>query len=315
MMKRGRGRILYGTIGEERDGFPGVYDFTSTDGIVKTQVICLTPDASRDGFGEFTKPHPGTPCIVIESDDGGQGFAVGFHAMPKFDDENEDTPQFEVPAENFTAGDKVLRTKGGARLIMKRGGLASLEGGPGAVVQLNPTNNLVTINGSNNAVSMDGYKAVRGRRNVGTTEVATRHEEKFDSAVGPSFDRVRETRGKVGSGDARREVTVESVTVAGGRESALASFRETVNADGSWESKGPSYAWGGGDEAMVLGNQLVDAIGQLIDIIKTLQHTTAVGPTSPPLPPFIAQLDQLKLQLSDMILSTFMKLSKNPEAP
>lgn len=310
-----KGRILYGVLGEECPDCPGVFEFISTDGIVKTQVICLTPDASQDGFGSFNKPQPGTPTVVIESDDGGQGFAIGHHSLPKFDEDTEEVPSFETPAENFTAGDRVTKTKGGARSILKRGGLASMEGGPGAKVELNPTNNLVTISGSNEIASMDGYKATRGRRNVGTTEVACRHEEKWDSAVGVSFDRVRETRGTTDADGVRRELAVEAVTVTGKRETAVCSFCEQLSSDGAWSSKGPSYNWGNADQAMVLGNALVDVLGQFIDIVSQIQHGTAVGPTTPPLPQYIQQLTELKAQLSDTILSTFMSLSKDPAIP
>lgn len=312
--KTKRGRILYGVLGEERDGLPGLYEVTSTCGRYVTQAICLSSEATRDGFGDYSKPEPGTMCVCLLTDDGNQAVIVGFHALPFFDEEKSDAPTFRTAEEVQTPGDRVMKTRGGSRIQMKLGGLTCIEGGPGAAVQMSPVNDFVTIRSGNCAMSADGYKAFRGRSDLKSTSPSTRHEEKWDSAVGVSFDRIEETKGAVGD-DVRCERSLKSVTIAANRETTATSYVDRVRSDGRWESKGPEYKWGDGSQAMVLGNALVDALGTLIDIISKIQHGTAVGPTTPPLPQYIQELVDLKLQLSDTILSTFMSLSKDPAIP
>lgn len=309
------GRILFGVVGEENPRHPGVYRFSSTDGIVVNDAHILSPDADIKGGGEFSRPRPGSTCVAVMTSDGAQCFIIGFARAPTFDEEGEDPPSVGSPADSDISGDKVYRTSGGASLILKRGGALILEGGPGNTILINPLNNQMSTRSTNFRQSADGYLSRHGRVEPGSTSPATISEQICLHQVGPSYDRVRVRTGTI-EGDARRELEVAAVSVVAGQEVATVKTRETHYADGSWVGEGPKYQWGdGADEPAVLGKQLVDVMGQLIDIVKGLQVNTAWGPSGPVLPNIVANLESLKSQLSDKILSTFAYFSKNPSTP
>ena len=306
-------RILIGILGEEKAGRPGVYAFSSTDGQTLPDVHILSQDASLDGAGEDTRPRSGSPCVVAISHDGGQGFVIGFIRIPTFDEEGDEDPFVGNPDENKVAGDKVFKTSGGASFILKRGGAVIVEGGSGVGVILNPLNRQMSLRSSNYRIVADGYKAVRGRRDPGSTASETFHVEEFTSNVGADFDRFTvEHSGPTKTH--RRQLSLASVKDISSQETATIKTRETYYSDGSWVGEGPKYQWGGksASEPAVLGNALVTAMNRLMDIIKELKVNTAWGPSTPPLPPTLIAIDQLKSELSGNILSNFLLLSKDP---
>lgn len=311
-----RGEIHYGRIGEENPKHPGTYRFSSSTGLVVNDAHILSSDADVDGNGENTKPRAGSMGIAIMTTDGAQCFIIGFHHPPKFDDNSDDPPQVGNDGDNNSAGDKVTKTSGGATVALKRGGAVLIEGGPGTGIIMNPLNATMTLRASNFSHVIDGYQASRGRTEPGKTNPSTTHREDFLHQVGATFDRFRIRHGDLPS-DARRQLELASVTVVGSDERAIAKTRETYYSDGSWVGEGPKYQWGGkgADQAGVLGNELVDAISSLIDIISQLKVSTIWGPSTPPLPDTITKLNQLKQELSDKILSTFVFLAKNPAKP
>jgi hypothetical protein len=143
--------------------------------------------------------------------DGAQCFIVGFARVPSFDEDKDEPPEVGNPDDNNSAGDKVYKTSGGAKLILKRGGAVMIEGGAGTGVILNPLNNTMTLRATNFAQIADGYQARRGRKEIGKTAPATLHEEKFLHQVGPVYDRIVVRHGS-GDGEDRRQITIESVT-------------------------------------------------------------------------------------------------------
>ncbi len=307
------GQIHFGRLGEENPKHPGVYRFSSSTGLVVNDAHILSADTDIDGNGENTKPRAGSMCVAVMTTDGAQCFVIGFHNPPKFDDNSDTPPDVGNPDDNNSSGDKVYKTAGGASLILKRGGAIVIEGGPGTGVILNPLNNSMTLRTANFGQIADGYKAARGRKEVGKTNPSTVHSEEFLHQVGPKFDRLRISHGDLPDG-ARRQLELASVTAVSSSETAIIKTRETYADDGSWVGEGPKYQWGGADanENAVLGKQLVEAIGTLIDIVKDLKVNTAWGPSTPPLPDTQAKLSQLKSELADKILSTFLFLSKKP---
>jgi len=313
------GKILFGTIGEETPTKTtppkgsGVYEFTSSCGIVVYDAHILSADADTKGGGDHARPRPGSTCIAVMTTNGAQCFIIGFLRSPIFDDNSDDPPTVGAPADSSTTGDKVYKTAGGATLLLKRGGAVILEGGAGASVLLNPINNQMSLRASNLRQNADGYLARRGRVAPGSTDTPTTHEETFLHQVGPTYDRFRLRHGTL-PGDARRQLELSAVRVAGGRETATVQTRETYHADGHWVGEGPKYQWGGADanEPAVLGHALVEAISKLIDIVAQLKVGTAWGPSTPPLPPTTVDLAQLKAELSDKILSTFAFFAKKP---
>src|SRR5690606_5133595 len=248
---------MYGRLGEENPKHPGTYRFTSSDGFAVPDAHILTPDADQFGNGQNSKPTPGAYAVAVMTHDGAQCFVIGFHHPPRFDDDQDDPPDVGNAEENNSSGDKVWRTAGGASFILKRGGAAILEGGPGTGIILNPLNNTMTLRASNYSHIADGYRATRGRQEVGQTKPETRHQEDFLHQVGPTFDRVRIQHGNLDSG-ARRQLELASVTVIASNENATIRTRETYYSDGSWVGEGPKYQWGGTDanENAVLGKQL-----------------------------------------------------------
>lgn len=316
------GKILVGTLGEEKSdesGNPtGVYRFNSSDDFAPTDVLILSQDAALDGTGEETYHRSGSPCVVVFDDDGGQGFVIGFLRIPQFDeDADAEAGAFTPSADNKVQGDKVYSTAGGATLILKRGGAVLIEGGKGTGIILNPLNNQMSFRCSNQKVVVDGYSATRGRTSPGGTQAETTHVEQFKNLVGPVFDRVTISHGELGGDAVGRilsEYRLESVSTVGADEQVEVLTREFYNGAGHWVGEGPNYQWGGidADEPIVLGNQIVDAISELIDTIKQLKVNTAWGPSTPPLPPTLISLDSLKNKLAEQILSTYMFTTKDP---
>lgn len=306
-------RILFGRIGDENPNHPGVYRFSSSEGFVVNDAHILSPDADTEGGGEATKPRAGSYCVAAMTSDGAQCFIIGFARMATFDEDRDDAPQVGNPEDNNSAGDKVYQTSGGARLILKRGGAVMIEGGAGTGVILNPLNNAMTLRATNFSQIADGYQARRGRKEIGKTKPETIHQETFLHQVGPTYDRIVVQHGELG-GDARRQITIEAVTTVRSSETATLRTRETYKSDGSWIGEGPKYQFGGpnANQQGVLGNELVTAISKLIDIIAALKVNTAWGPSTPPLPNTQTDLAQLKAELEDKILSTFLFLAKNP---
>lgn len=307
--------ILFGVLGEENSTRPGVYRFTSSTGLSVPDAHILSPDTDIAGNGESSKPNPGTPCVALMTSDGAQCFICGFQRPPVFDEDGDGDPSVGNPDDNNSSGDKVYRTAGGASFILKRGGAVVIEGGPGTGIIMNPVNNQMSLRSSNFRHIVDGYQALRGRKEPGGTQPETFHEESYLNQVGPSFDRERLTHGSV-EGSARRQFSLASVTVVASQETVTLKTRETYFADGSWVGEGPKYQYGGSDasEPFVMGNALVECMSKLMDIIKALKVNTAWGPSTPPIPPTPIDLDKLKSELGDKILSNYMFLTKEPSS-
>ena len=245
--------------------------------------------------------------------DGAQCFIIGFHRAPRFNEDNDDPPVVGNVDDNTISGDKVFQTSGGAKIMLKRGGSVVVEAGPGAGIIMNPLNNRMSMRSTNLQIIADGFRSQHGRSEPGSTEPRTIHLQEFLDQVGPAFDRWRTTAGSV-SDKIRRRHELASVTVAGSKEVGVIKTRETYYEDGSWVGEGPKYQWGGesADEPIALGNELVDALTTLMDIIKNLKVATAWGPSGPPLPPTPIELEKLKAELPKKILSTFLFASKKP---
>lgn len=307
------GQILFGVVGEENPTRPGIYRFSSTDGIVVNDAHILSPDYDTKGTGEHTKPRPGSTCVAVMTTNGAQCFIIGFSRSPTVDDQSDDPPVVGVPDDSDTSGDKVYKTANGASFVLKRGGAVIIEGGPGTGVILNPLNNQMSLRSTNFRQNADGYLSKRGRVTPGSTEPATSHEEAFLHQVGPTYDRMRTLHGTFDS-NARKRFELAAVKIVSSKEIVSIKTRETYFADGSWIGEGPKYQWGGdsADEPAVLGKQLVEVFNTLIGIIENLKVSTAWGPSGPPLPPTPIDLENLKSQLSDKILSTFAFFSKKP---
>ena len=306
------GIILFGILGEENQNRPGTYRFSSTNGISINDALILVPDADSSGSGEYTKPRPGSLCVCLMTMDGSQAFIHGFLDPPKWDDEGEsDTPVVGHQDDISSAGDKVYQTVGGAKLMLRRGGLVVVEGGAGTSLLLSPVNNQLTVRSTNFSHIASGYLARRGRKELGKTDPATQHEEEFQHQVGASYDRVKIRHGSL-ENDARRELTVSEVVVAGGQATTVTRTRETYYNDGKWFGEGPEYKWGGAgaDEPVVLGAALVSTIKTLTALIRGITVPTAWGPSGPPLnsAQFTIQVDN---QL-DSILSDYMFTTKTP---
>ena len=253
-------------------------------------------------------------CICIMPRNGSQAFVHGFLDPVKWDEDGEsDEPEVTPQGDLASAGDWVRHTSGGAKVMLRRGGLTIVEGGPGTSVLLSPVNNQMTLRSSNFSHIVNGYMARRGRKEPSKTDPETRHEEEYWNKVGGSYDRVKLRHGDLEK-SARRELTITEVVVAGGQATAVTRTREAYYNDGSWIGEGPKYQWGGSgaNEPMVLGNQLVEAFNTLINIIKSLKVNTAWGPSTPPIPPTPIDLEALKREFSGKILSTFLFLSKDP---
>ena len=302
---------MYGTVGEECSDCPGVYHFSSSCGLTPRAHI-LSPDVDTKGKGKVTKPKPGSTAVALMSSNGAECFIVGFHRVPQFDEDVDEKPSVGNADDNHSPGDKVEETEGGARMLLRSGGAVLIEGGAGVNISLNPVNNRMSLRSTNLGLISDGYRSFRGRQNIGETKPETFHEEEFLHQVGPTFDRFRVQHGNLGDG-IRRELSLASVTVVGGQETATIVTRETYDIDGSWVGEGKEYYWGSKskDEPAVLGNQLVESLGKLIDLLLKAKVNTAWGPSTPMIPPESIELGKLKNELSGKILSTFLFLSKD----
>jgi hypothetical protein len=319
-MRLPRNKVLIGSIGEEHPNTPGVYNFVSTDGF-SPEVEILSPDADNEGGGQFSKPAPGSMCIVVTTNDGANAYVVGFARVAKYEEDSDEAAKTSDPEseENIVAGDKVWRvgdvSKPRAQIVLKSGGALLLESGAAVGISLNSLNNTMSLRSMNMTQLADGYRGSFGRKEIGKTDPETVAEENFYDKVGPSSVRVKLRYGDL-DGDAKRELTVSEIKVGGGATTGTIKSRETHYADGSWIGEGSKYQWGSGaDEPMVLGNALVESIEKLIDIVTNLTVNTAWGPSTPPLPPTSTNLASLKQELSGKILSTFLFLSKEPTDP
>lgn len=308
-----RGQIMFGRLGEENPRQPGTFSFTSSTGLSVKDAHILTPDADLAGNGQASKPAAGSLCVAVMDSDGAGCFVIGFQTPIKFDEDKDDPPTVGVPEDNGTSGDKVFRTSGGATMILKRGGSVIIEGGGGTGAILNPVNNTLTLRSQNYTNIADGCRETRGRTEIGKTKPSTTHRSEYLHQVGPKFDRVRVSYGDLDDA-ARVQLEIADVTVAASNELAILKTRETYKNDGAWIGEGPKYQWGGAgaDEPNVLGNQLVEVLNTLFDIIKDLKVNTAWGPSTPPLPDTLAKIEQLRGELTGKILSTFLFSSKRP---
>lgn len=299
-------QIMYGTIGDENPNRPGLYRFSSSLGHVIENAQVLSPDYDVGGFGQLSKPQPGSPCIGVLSEDGGECFVVGFQRPHGFSEEDEEgVPTVGTVEENQSPGDKVFKTSGGGSIIIKRGGAVVIEGGVGTSIIMNPINNHVTIRSSNLAQIADGYRSSHGRLSPGDINPRTLHQETLHDRSDASGVSVAVKSGHV------RDKVKRSIEVFDGKTKVL---REEYESDGTWVGEGRKYHFGGrdADEPAVLGQQLVEVIESLIDAIASLKVNTAWGPSTTPLPDTQVKLTQIKNELSDKILSTFLFLSKDP---
>jgi hypothetical protein len=304
---------MYGTVGEECSDCPGVYNFSSSCGRTPKAQI-LSPDVDTLGRGKVTKPRPGSTAVAIMSSNGSECFIVGFHRVAQFDEDKDEKPSVGNAEDNHSPGDKVEETKGGARMLLRDGGAVLIEGGPGTNISLNPVNNRMTLRSTNLGMVADGYRTSRGRHpETPKTSPETIHEEEFLHQVGPSFDRFRVRHGDLGD-NKRRELSLASVTVVAGQETATIVTKETYHSDGSWVGEGKFYRWGGAgaDEPIVLGNVLVDTMNAMLDLISKLTVNTAWGPSTPPLPGTQKAIADIKVDLAaGNILSNFLFSTKD----
>lgn len=305
--------IAYGVLGEENGKRPGTYFFRSTTGIFVRDARILNSSSDNSGSGDFSKPVPGSTCVALFTSDGADCFIVGFSKPPAFNEDGDAEPAIDNPGDNTSSGDRVIKTSGGASFIMKRGGAVIIEGGPGTGVILNPVNNKMSLRSANFYQTANGFSAVRGRKEEGSTEPATLHSENYQNSLASPFERETVRHGEM-DGGARKQFTLSEVTVVAGKEIVTPLTRETYYSDGSWVGEGPKYQWGGpdADEPIVLGNALVEAFNELIDIVKSLKVNTAWGPSTPPIPPTPIDLESLKSKLAGKILSTYLFSTKDP---
>ena len=297
---------------------PGLYHFDGigmNGAIAVDDVQLLHPDADLEGTGIQSSPSNPSACVVVGGP-GGAFFAIGFTRAPSFDDESDTPPELGHTEANAVAGDKSFTTTGGASLLLKAGGGTVLESGGSASLLLNKLNGQYSLVSSNMAETADGYVAGFGRVTPGATDPETRAVVEYRDQTGPSYMRVRIKHGTM-DGNAKREITVSSMTETPASKTGVIKLRETYYDDGSWIGEGSKYQWGGSsaDEPAVLGNKLVDAFKSLFSALKQLTVNTAWGPSGPPLPSFTTQLDQIQHELSSKILSTYLFLTKDPASP
>ena len=314
MWKTQGGTIHLGCILDEHPDHPNVYKVCTTDGRYFPHAYPLSSDLDKNGFGEVTKPRIGSMCVICTTTDGAQPFILGFHGPARFDDESDVAPTADAAAANQTAGDKSYTTEGGGRLMMKRGGLVSFEGGPGASLMLNPVNNRATLRSANMGLAADGYRSSRGRKNVEGDSAETLEQSDYANQVGVSFDRVRLEHGQV-DGSVRRRLTVASVVIVNGQEQEQVVTRETYDSSGTWVGEGPRYQWSAdADEPAVLGNLLLDALTKIVQAVITLQVSTPFGVSTPPVSADVIRLGTEllpKLQAREMV-SDFLFFAKSP---
>ena len=322
-------KVYVGVLGEENSKRPGLYRFQGygsapNDCIAIDDAMLLTPDGDIDGNGLHSKPAAGSPCLAITAA-GGSAWILGFFRPPVVDSESDKPPTLGDAGDasgplNYVAGDKLMRTSGGAQILWKRGGSLIAQGGDGVQIQwLKDTNTLSQLAQNMNAMA-DGYKAVRGRVKVGKTDPETVSIEEFCDKTGSAATRVRVSQGHV-TADVRRQLTISSITIAGGTTTGTINVRETYYDSGNWVAEGPKYQWGGtgADENAVLGKTLKAMLKDLIGIIKGLQVNTAWGPSAPPIQSTIVALNKLAADYLDTnggkILSDYIFLTKKAAAP
>lgn len=307
-------RILTGTIVEENPTRPGTYHFKSSLGHEVHDAHLISSDADNKGGGDLYRPRPGTRCAALFSEDGGQCLIVGQIRAPFFDEDKDDQPKVGNAAENLASGDKVYKTAGGASLTLKAAGTVIVRGSKSSgYIRMLPADQTTTIRAANLTQHHDGYRGYRGRVDREGTDPATYARDDYKHESGGSHDRVRIDHGSIG-GTARRQLTIGSVTVVGGQTSTVIKTRETHYSDGSWLGEGPKYYWGSKseEEPAVLGTQLVESLQKLIGYLQQLQVNTAWGPSTPPLPVHVENLQSVSDELSGKILSTYLFFSKEP---
>lgn len=317
-----RGRIFLGLVKGKNQVLPGAYVVDTTDGFEFNDAVpILNHWDNASNAGDYVHYKIGSTVIVVTTNDGCMPMIIGCVRLPRFVEESDESmPVLDHDQEAPDEGDRVIQTAGGARLILRDGGMAILEGGAGATSITMDTalpNSLTKITARSpswNQVN-DGYQVYRGRPLGDANKEQTSSREDFFDKVGPSSVRVSIRHGNVTS-TVRRELTVSSVTQTKLGTTGTIKLRERYYADGSWVGEGAKYQWGdGADEPFVLGKQLVSVMEQLIDKIKTLQVNTAWGPSGPPLPNIVADLETLKASLSGKILSTYLFGSKTSKPP
>ena len=311
-----RNKVLIGILGEENEGAPGTFAFTSTDGFSVVDANLLITNADVDDNVSFEKPRPGTPCVALTSDNGAHVIIIGYTRQPVFDEGGDETPLVGDPPNVDTSGDKIFSTAGGAFLALKRGGAVQLEGGSGGSIIINPANRTMSYRTGNKHDTSDGYQSSRGRKAVPSTEPETLHQDSFHDTVESRSIRVRVRHGDI-DGGVRRELEVASLNRTKVGTTGQNLFRERHNKDGSWETEGPEYKWGGStaNENAVLGKKLVGVLDTFIDIVQRMQVGTAMGPSTPALLQFQKEFTDLRQTLSDEILSEYIFISKTPSDP
>jgi hypothetical protein len=322
-----RDKVLVGVLGAESSTRPGTYGFVGygsgpNECYQVADAILLTPDGSLSGSGAHFKPAEGSLCVALAGP-GGSVWIVGFHLPPRFDQTGQAAPVIGDAADeagplNAVAGDKVLRSDGDAALLLKRGGSALVQGGPGATTTWLKQSNTVSTRAQNINEHADGARRVRGRIKVGKTDPETLAVDQFTDQVGPSATRVQLRHGHL-DGSARRELTLSQVSYAGGAVTGTVKLRETYNDDGSWVGEGPKYQFGGkdADENALLGNVVTSLLKDLIDIVKNLKVNTAWGPSATPVADTLAKLTKLQADYLDngKIKSDYIFLSKRAPNP
>jgi hypothetical protein len=320
-------KVLVGVLGPENPTRPGLYGFRGygsgpNECYEVNDAIVLTPDGALSGSGTHFKPLEGSTCVALVGP-GGSVWIVGFHLPPQFDEAGGQMPTIGDASDSYgplnnAAGDKLFRSEGDAALMLKRGGSAIVQGGPGATTAWLKDTNTVSTRAQNLNEQADGARRARGRVQVGKTAPETMAVDDFVDQVGPSATRVRLRHGHL-DGNGRRELTVSKVNYAGGSVSGQIQLREIYNDDGSWVGEGQKYQFGGtgADQKALLGNAVVDLLKNLIDVLKNLKVNTAWGPSAVPVADTIAKLTQLQSDYLDSgkVLSDYVFLSKQPATP
>lgn len=320
-------KVLVGVLGAENPTRPGLYGFKGfgsqpSECYEVNDAIVLTPDGALSGSGAHCKPIEGAPCVALVGP-GGSVWIAGFHLPPKFDQEGESAPSVGDAEDsagplNHVAGDKVLRSDGDAALLLKRGGSAMVQGGPGVTTAWLKETNTVSTRAQNLNEQADGCRRARGRIKVGKTDPETLAVDEYVDQVGSKATRVSVRHGHLDA-DGRRELTIAKITYAGGAVTGPIKLKETYYDDGSWVGQGQKYQFGGknADQKALLGGVVGDLLKDLIDILKNLKVNTAWGPSAVPVADTIAKLEKLKADYIDSgkIVSDYIFLSKKPSNP
>lgn len=322
-----RDKVLVGVLGPESSTRPGTYGFVGYGGgpnecYQVADAIVLTPDGALSGSGAHFKPAAGSLCVALAGP-GGSIWIVGFYLPPQIDPTGQTTAVIGDAGDaagplNNVAGDKLLRSDGDAALLLKRGGSAMVQGGPGATTSWLKQTNTVSTRAQNVSEQADGARRARGRIQVGKTNPETMAVDQFFDQVGPSATRVQLRHGHL-EGSARRELTVSAVSYAGGQVTGTVKLRETYDDAGAWRGEGQKYQFGGkdADENALLGNVVASLLKDLIDILKNLKVNTAWGPSAVPVADTIAKLQKLQADYIDSgkIKSDFVFFQKRAPTP